>query len=305
MKNILIIADLEAIIGVQNLQDKKTNEILLYKEISTVVCAIPDNINIYLCYSHDDGILPDVVKRMDRNFNIIEKIKNIDFSIEYDMAFLIGFHGKKSDVCKFPHTFRSEVDKLLLGEEEVGEIEMVGNLLSYYDIPVSLISTESQVINYLKYKCIYHDIIGEEDNSIYERLKNDVIKAITTKADVLKYDDAEVKIIFNQYVLNMIKEMTLSVKTFFNDTITFFNYLPNLHIPLNHIIRRDMEIMYQNIIKYKPESLDVIKDEHIKSLLYKNIDELSHIDLYEILGCFCSLRGNNDISKSLIDKNTR
>ena len=44
--------------------------------------------------------------------------------------------------------------------------------------------------------------------------------------------------------------------------------------------------MYQNIFKYKPESLDVIKDEHIKKLLNKNIDELSHMDLYEILKVF-------------------
>ena len=48
---------------------------------------------------------------------------------------------------------------------------MIVNLLSYYNIPVSLISTESEVINYLNYKCIYHDINGEDDILIYEKIK--------------------------------------------------------------------------------------------------------------------------------------
>ena len=171
MDNILIIVDLEAIIGIEDLCDEETNEKLLYKEISTIVDSISSSINIYLCYSHNDGILPDSVKQLNRDINIIEKIKNIDFNIKYNMAFLVGFHGKNSDKCRFPHTFRSEIDELLLGGKEVGEIEMIVNLLSYYNIPVSLISTESEVINYLNYKCIYHDINGEDDILIYERLK--------------------------------------------------------------------------------------------------------------------------------------
>ncbi|MDU5082780.1 M55 family metallopeptidase [uncultured Tissierella sp.] len=295
MDNILIIVDLEAIIGIEDLCDEETNEKLLYKEISTIVDSIPSSINIYLCYSHNDGILPDSVKELNRDINIVEKIKNIDFNIKYNMAFLIGFHGKKSDKCRFPHTFRSEIDELLLGGKEVGEIEMIVNLLSYHNIPVSLISTECEVINYLNYNCIYHDINGEDDILIYERLKNDVINAVNSKPDVLRFDGSEVKIFFNQHVLNMIKELMLCIKTSFKDTIDFFNYLPNLHIPLNYIIKRDMEIMYQNIFKYKPESLAVIKDEHIKKLLNKNIDELSHMDLYEILKCFLSLcEGDKD-----------
>lgn len=293
MDNILIIVDLEAIIGIEDLWDEKRNEILLYKEILAIVSSIPRNINIFLCYSHNDGILPDSAIQLDRDINIIEKIKNIDFNIKYNMAFLIGFHGKKSDKCSFPHTFRSEIDELLLGGKEVGEIEMIVNLLSYYNIPVSLISTECEVIDYLNYNCIYHDIDGEDDILIYERLKNNVINAVKSKPDVLEFDDSEVKMFFNQHVLNMIKELMLSVRTSFNDTIGFFSYLPNLHRPLNYIIKRDMEIMYQNIFKYKPEDLEVIKDEHIKKLLNKDIDELSHMDLYEILKCFLSLCGGD------------
>lgn len=294
MDNILIIVDLEAIIGIEDLWDEKTNEILLYKEISVIVNSIPRNINIYLCYSHNDGILPDSVKQFNRDINIIEKIKNINFNIKYNMAFLIGFHGKKSDKCRFPHTFRSEIDELLLGGKEVGEIEMIVNLLSYYNIPVSLISTESEVINYLNYKCVYHDINGEDDTLIYERLKNDVTNAVNINAEVPEYDDLEVNIYLNNHVLNMTKKLKLSIETSFKDTIDFFKYLPNLHIPLNHIIKEDMEVMYKSIIKYKPKSLAVIKDEHIKKLLSKNVDKLSHMDLYEILKCFFSLRENEN-----------
>lgn len=294
MDNILIIVDLEAIIGIEDLCDEETNEKLLYKEISTIVDFIPSSINIYLCYSHNDGILPDSVKELNRDINIVEKIKNIDFNIKYNMAFLIGFHGKKSDKCRFPHTFRSEIDELLLGGKEVGEIEMIVNLLSYYNIPVSLISTESEVINYLPYKCIYHDIDGEDDILIYERLKNDVINGVNINAKVLKYDDSEVKMFLNSHVLNMTKKLKLSIETSFKDTIDFFKYLPNLHIPLNHIIKEDMEVMYKNIIKYKPKSLAVIKDEHIRKLLSKNVDKLNHSDMYEILKCFFSLRKNKN-----------
>lgn len=48
MDNILIIIDLEVIIGVEDLWDNKRNEILLYKEISTIINSIPNNMNAYL-----------------------------------------------------------------------------------------------------------------------------------------------------------------------------------------------------------------------------------------------------------------
>lgn len=282
--------DLEAVIGVKDLWDEDTNKILLYKEVSTIMSSISSNINIYLCYSHNDGILPDSVKNLNKSINIIEKINNINFYINYERAFLVGFHGKRSDECKFPHTFRTEIDKLFLQGKEVGEIEMIVNLLSYYNIPVSLISTESEVIKYLNYKCIYHDINEENENLAYERLENDVRSAINNKLDILKYNDSEVKIVFNKHVQNMAKKLILDIKTSFKDTVDFFNYLPDLHIPLNYIIEKDMENMYRNIFIYKPKSLSLIKDENVKKLLNKDIDKLSYIDLYKILECFYNLQ---------------
>lgn len=295
MDNILILIDLEAIIGVEDLWDEKTNEVLLYKEISAIINSIPNNMNIYLCYNHNDGILPgNLAENLSPEIHIIEKINNIDFSIDYKTAFLIGFHGKKSDYCKFPHTFREEIEILFLGEKEVGEIEMVTNLLSYYKIPVSLISTDTSVINYLGYDCIYHDIDKGNTYSIYFDLENDVKKALNSEITLLKFDDSMVKIIYNNYVQKRAKKLELDIKTSFKNSIDFFNYLPNLHVPLNYIIKKDIDIITDRLIKNRPESLNSIKDENIRKLLDKDINLITYFDLCEILEYFYKIKNNKD-----------
>ncbi|MBU3209542.1 hypothetical protein [Clostridium algidicarnis] len=48
----------------------------------------------------------NLVEKSSPEINIIKKIRSFDFNIDYKTAFLVGFHGKKSDHCRFPHTFR-------------------------------------------------------------------------------------------------------------------------------------------------------------------------------------------------------
>lgn len=97
MHNILIIIDLEVIIGVEDLWDNKRNEILLYKEISTIINSIPNNMNAYLWYDHNDGILPgNLVEKLSSEVNIIKKIRNIDFSIDYKTAYRNWFRERIS-----------------------------------------------------------------------------------------------------------------------------------------------------------------------------------------------------------------
>ncbi|MDU5080434.1 M55 family metallopeptidase [uncultured Tissierella sp.] len=303
MDNILVIIDLEGIIGVEDLWDNKRNEVLLYKEISVIINSIPDNINIYLCYDHNDGILPgNLVEKLSPEINIIKKIRNIDFSIDYKTAFLVGFHGKKSDHCRFPHTFRDEIEILSLGEKEVGEIEMVTNLLSYYKIPVSLISTEASVIDYLDYDCIYHDIDKGDMSSIYLNLENDVKKALNSEISLSKFDDSKVEIIYNNYVQRRVKALELDIKISFKDTIDFFRYLPNLHIPLNHIISKDLENMFEELVRNKPESLELVKDENIRKLLDKDINLITYLDLYDISQYFYKIKDNKSAKFELQPK---
>lgn len=298
MNNILIIVDLEVIIGVEDLWDAKENEMLLYKEIFTIINSIPEYMDIYLCYDHNDGILPcNLVKDLEPEIQIIKKMNNVDFSLNYKTAFLIGYHGKKSDNCRFPHTYRIEIEKLLLGKKEVGEIEIIINLLSYYKIPVSLISTETVVIDYLDYNCVYHNVDEENINSgsIYYNLQNDVKTALDRKITLPRYNNSDVNIIYNNHVLKRAKEFELDIKTSFKDTVDFFAYLPKLHIPLNDIIKKDNDIQYK-LIKNRPESLDLIKDKKIKKLLDKDINLLTYNDLCEILGCFKKIKVNKGVA---------
>lgn len=293
MDNILIIIDLEAIIGVEDLWDNKRNEDLLYKEISAIINSIPDSMDIYLCYDHNDGILPgNLSETLSPEINIIKKIRNIDFSIDYKTAFLVGFHGKKGDHCRFPHTFRDEIEILSLGEKEVGEIEMVANFLSYYKIPVSLISTEVSVIYYLSYDCIYHEIDKGDMSSIYLNLENDVKKALNIEIPLSKFDDSKVEIIYNNYVQRRVKELGLDIEISFKDTIDFFRYLPNLHIPLNNIISKELENMFEELVRNRPDSLEFVKAENIRKLLDKDINLITYLDLYEISKYFYKIKNN-------------
>jgi hypothetical protein len=86
-------------------------------------------------------------------------------------------------------------------------------------------------------------------------------------------------------------EFELDIETSFKDTIDFFNYLPNLHVLLNHIIERDTEIQYE-LIKNRPESLDSVKDENIRKLLDKDINLIIYFDLSEILAYFHNIKNS-------------
>lgn len=290
-KNLLIIVDLEGIWGVRSIYDDKANAVLLYDELTAMLEAIPTSYEIYLCYDHNNGSFPETMKAFDDSVHIIQKVDRIDFGICYERAFLIGFHGRKFDDGKFPHTYRDEIDSLLLGNKDIGEIELIANQLAYYNIPLVLVSAEQCVIDHLEYDCIYHVIDDNKDSQvIYENLKRDTLNALEYSSNCIQYDPSKIKVIYDDFTLSSAKRYNMTLQTDFENTMAFCEFLKEIHLPLNEIIRKNIDRMYSSILANKPKSIDEIQDEYIKRLLYKDAMTLHYYEIRAISSCFEAMK---------------
>lgn len=287
IENILIIVDLEGIIGVNNLKDEQKIEKLLYKEIKVIIDAIPEKYKLYFCYEHNNGLIPNSIKNLKRDIIFISKVENIDFSMKYDISFLIGFHGRKFDICKFPHVYRDEIDHIFLGDYEVGEIEIISNLLAFYKIPVVLISAEKIVIDNLLYDCCYHIVDDNADREVqYKELGNCVKKSLVYEGERITYDSSSLKIKYDRDTLIFSEASGIYLQSEFRDTLDFCKKISTIAKKLNKIAERSILFMLKEINRMKPESLEEVKEQYVKDLIITDIDKVGYYELKSIYQYF-------------------
>lgn len=273
--NILIIIDLEGIIGVNDMEDTSENELLLEKEIDCILNSLKGGESVYLCYDHNDGILPNHNKYKNR-VRIIQKVNNINFQIRYRGAFLIGFHDKASGNGKFAHTYRDEIEGVFINNKELGEIELIKNLLDYYNIPLLLVSAEKSVVKNLNYKCVYHEIDRHQEiEKNYTELNERIRQTCSQEGDRGVYADEKVIVVYRKHVLESCKKYNLKLRSIFKDTLDFFSYLEKLHIPLNKILTKRIESLWEDLLKNKPSDRSQINNIVIEEILSKSISDVS------------------------------
>jgi len=141
--HLLIISDLEGIIGYSNLTDNN-NQSYLNKEISIALSVAKkyDYEKITVCNIHDDGKtvinIPD-----NKSITYISGINAlVNSSWTYTETIMIGFHGREGSGGVFDHTFRKDIAKIEYNNTILGEVGMIFNLMQLYNIPVRFISGE-------------------------------------------------------------------------------------------------------------------------------------------------------------------
>lgn len=209
MKKILLIADLEGIIGVTDIFLEENKRYLL-EEIEFITNILKKNNiqKIDICYIHDGGRLLKTEKLFDNTCRIYNHISQIDICEKYDGAFMIGFHGKNNSGGYFDHTIRGDIEKIIYGDLSVGEIELYGRWIEKQGIPVLLVAGEDvakkEAENIEAYffstKSIRKKYKKDELLKEYEKI---IIESINSKKVIEDYSGGKIEI---KYLNNDIME---------------------------------------------------------------------------------------------------
>ena len=147
----LIIADVEGIVDIYDLNDIKrctelyTKEIQVY--IETLLCSGVRKITI--CDVHNEGnLISPAICEMGKDYDVqvklVSKVDGLSFQEDYDFAFLVGFHGMERSPGILSHTLRFDfksahiVNQISGMEIPVGEVEIYTRWLGSHGIPVAL-----------------------------------------------------------------------------------------------------------------------------------------------------------------------
>lgn len=156
-QRVLLLVDFEGVIGLKKMTPIENVRELVYREIEYVVLKLKASgySNISVCNIHDKGT--DLDEKVLQNLNLVllqgvyellDAIRCGSFSI----SIMIGFHGMCGTDGAFAHSFRSDIKRVLIGNEEIGEVGMFVRLLSLHGIPVVFVAGvgifEQEIIEY-------------------------------------------------------------------------------------------------------------------------------------------------------------
>lgn len=181
MRNILLVVDMEGCCGIYDMQDIDDCRIKMEREVQYIIDVLhemgQDKVAVLDC--HNDGRNLEKFC-LNSKINFYEHIWSIKDAQYYDCAFLIGFHSKKGVDGYFSHTIRSDIADMLLGGKSIGEVGLLINWLSFYDVPVVYISGDQSLRYEIQdYECEFVATKSVKGEKIFlEDIEQDIYKHI-------------------------------------------------------------------------------------------------------------------------------
>lgn len=170
--NILIVADLEGIVGLDKHFSILNARRMMIRELQCIVKIIK-NYNssclINICNVHNDGNLLDTGFFTNRVNYIDGILKLLQGEWYYDCALLVGFHAMTGNGGLFDHTFRSDFVKMHFEGciEPIGEVATLITWLESKGIPVILVSAEGNVdCELINRNIILHKVDNSKNSEI-------------------------------------------------------------------------------------------------------------------------------------------
>lgn len=186
-KSILLVTDLEGIIGFSKKMTENESKIFMCKHIMCVISSIRST-NPKKCFTvcnvHNNGkLISDVDFSNDSSIHVlqgIDELKKTDWNFDY--AMLLGFHGMRNSGGRYDHTFRSDFIRVRQAGKNVdlGEIGLFILWIESKGIPVVLVNGEGEFESELSNRnCIIHKTNGILENRCqYNTLMTAVQNAI-------------------------------------------------------------------------------------------------------------------------------
>ena len=171
MSYILIIFDQEGCIGVNKELSTQQNDKYYIQQCQFTIEVIQETIpdaSIYICDAHFNGdILSNTLSAIYRKVYFVSMPWNIDFSIKYDYALLLGFHGHSKTNDPLAHSFRPEFNFVSIDNQLVGELSVFIQFLECHSIEIAFISGNSYINEELRIHQ-YNHYLFSNSNSVIE-----------------------------------------------------------------------------------------------------------------------------------------
>lgn len=260
-RKIIVIVDIEGIIGIRKICDINQNVRLAYRELKMLIIEVQKYgwQDVYICNIHDDGtcLEKEVLEGMGYIFvNGLNELCNKLEDFGYGM--MVGFHGKRDSGGMFDHTFRDDIRSVECNGKEIGEVGMFYKWLSEKGVQVVFISGEGYFADEIDNKnCIIHSMISfgrynEERERFLTRLRKAMVimkgSLINNKPEEEK-TEVRLKLCSEDVYYIMKGNECYKVKTdyiYFESVDKFFREILEFCKELNKINR----IIYKNNLEF-------------------------------------------------------
>lgn len=299
MKKILVLSDLEGTIGVVSGVSNEEANLLRKKELEVLLEVLlkeKDSL-IYLCDCHGSGKNLDNQFTDIGNLQIVQNYWNIDFSIKYEFAIMIGFHAK-AGAKGLAHSFLMDFKSVSMGGREVGEIEVFANLLRFHDIKVLFIcADDASKAEVRKAKCRHINSSNCQRSAEYQdyfSFKCEIEKAVyLDMGEGMGYNPSPITVEFyHPAVEKRVKEFCKQgefEKIQFENSVYFLEQLPEISIHITLWKETEIRSMLRALRKKRKEIIVLrSKDKYIDKVLNLKLDQVSY---YQI--CYVFDKVNN------------
>ena len=168
-ETVLLVVDMEGCCGIYDMNDKEDCKQKMIDEVDFVISELNQvgykDITVLDC--HNDGM---TLKSYCQNHGLsfVNHLWSLNGQVRYSFALLVGFHGKAGAGGYFPHTIRQEINSMYMGNNCIGEVSLVINYLSYYDIPVVYVGGDKSIEQELmKYQGVFYATKTEGVQSLF------------------------------------------------------------------------------------------------------------------------------------------
>lgn len=284
--NILVIADLEGAIGVDSIEDLKACIENRLNELLALYDVLGEALGYNLFYGDcHDGMLEDRIPKTCVNLKYCRSLWEIDFSIRYDCAILLGFHAKNNTMGFLAHSFRPEIEEFFISDRKTGEIQFFVNLLAYYFIPTVLICGDIGAVEDCKeITCAKHSVKGLDGKNKKEMF--DVMKdfkkvlyesVLNGERYLTNYDSCPIKICFKSTIYSRVLgqcgfKLNNDNEIVIDSTLECFRKFPLIGVALN-VFR----------IQRRADNVDNLRKALLKQLDYYNLDHGDRMTIEQCL----------------------
>lgn len=180
MSNVLILVDLEGIIGFSSLSQVTENEKLLVVQLEKTIGILHEfsyhNITLCIVHNNNSRIASSIAHKglciINDFYKLVENITNFEFAI------MVGFHGMRASGGVFDHSFRNDITMFSYGNKEIGEIGAFTRWFISESVPVIFVSGEG----------LFRHELADLQNVVTHRVKSKI-----------SIDDEQT--LFNEYAL--------------------------------------------------------------------------------------------------------